>query len=60
LNDDVIVSVKTAGLIGDKYVNITPGGSEQILKPGDTIMETESVLDIEALISKYVFGDVGN
>ena len=59
LSDDVIVSVKTAGLIGDKYVNITPGGSEQILKPGDTIMETESVLDIEALISKYVFGNVG-
>jgi phospholipid/cholesterol/gamma-HCH transport system substrate-binding protein len=58
LYDDVIVSVKTAGLIGDKYVNITPGGSGEILKPEDTIIETVSVLDIEELISKYVFGNV--
>ncbi len=58
LTDDVIASVKTSGLIGDKYVNITPGGSEEVLKSGDTITETESALDIEALISKYVFGDV--
>lgn len=60
LTDDVIASVKTAGLIGDKYINIIPGGSEEILKPGDTIMETESALDIEELISKYVFGDLEN
>lgn len=58
LCDDVIVSVKTAGLIGDKYINITPGGSEEMLKPGDTIIETVSVLDIEELISKYVFGNL--
>jgi phospholipid/cholesterol/gamma-HCH transport system substrate-binding protein len=58
LYDDVIVSVKTAGLIGDKYINITPGGSGEILKPGDTVIETVSVLDIEELISKYVFGNL--
>ena len=58
LTDDVIASVKTSGLIGDKYVNITAGGSERILQPGETITETESALDIEELISKYVFGDV--
>jgi phospholipid/cholesterol/gamma-HCH transport system substrate-binding protein len=60
LSDDVIASVKTAGLIGDKYINIIPGGSEEILKPGATIMETESAVDIEELISKYVFGDIEN
>jgi phospholipid/cholesterol/gamma-HCH transport system substrate-binding protein len=58
LSNDVIASVKTAGLIGDKYINIIPGGSEMMLKPGDTIIDTESALDIEELISKYVFGSV--
>ena len=58
LTDDVIASVKTAGLIGDKYIKISPGGSDEMLEPGDTITETESALDIEELISKYAFGDV--
>lgn len=56
LTDDVIASVKTSGLIGDKFVNLSPGGSDDILKSGDTITETESALDLEELISKYVFG----
>jgi phospholipid/cholesterol/gamma-HCH transport system substrate-binding protein len=58
LTDDVIASVRTSGLIGDKYIKLTPGGSDVILKPGDTIVETESAIDIEELISKYVFGKV--
>ncbi len=58
LGDDVIASVKTAGLIGDKYIKLSPGGSDDILKPGDTITDTESALDIEELISKYAFGGV--
>jgi len=57
LTDDVIASVKTSGLIGDKYIKLTPGGSDRILKPGDLLIETESALDIEELVSKYVFGD---
>ncbi len=57
LADDVIASVKTAGLIGDKYIMLTPGGSDRMLKSGDTILDTESALDIEELVSKYVFGD---
>lgn len=60
LSDDVIASIKTAGLIGDKYIRLTPGGSERILESGDTIIETESALDIEALVSKYVFGNAEN
>ncbi len=58
LTEDVIASVKTAGLIGDKYVSLTPGGAMDMLKPGDTIVETESAVDIEELVSKYVFGSV--
>lgn len=57
LTDDVIASVKTSGLIGDKYIKLTPGGSDRTLKSGDMIVDTESALDIEELISKYVFGN---
>jgi phospholipid/cholesterol/gamma-HCH transport system substrate-binding protein len=56
LSDDVIASVKTSGLIGDKYLQLAPGSSDTVLKPGGMITETESAVDIEALISKYVFG----
>lgn len=58
LTDDVIASVKTSGLIGDKYIKISQGGSEDVLEDKGEITETESALDIEDLISKYVFGGV--
>jgi phospholipid/cholesterol/gamma-HCH transport system substrate-binding protein len=58
LTDDVIASVKTSGLIGDRYIKLTPGGSDLELKPGDQITDTESAIDFEDLISKYVFGKV--
>jgi phospholipid/cholesterol/gamma-HCH transport system substrate-binding protein len=57
--DDAIASIKTAGLIGDKYVAIDPGGGGDLLGNGDTIIETESPVDIMELVSKYAFGDVG-
>ena len=56
--DDAIASIKTAGLIGDKYVLIDPGGGGELLENGETITETESPVDIGDLISKYAFGDV--
>ena len=58
LSDDAIASIKTAGLIGDKYLQLSPGSTDVILKAGDMITETESAVDLEALISKYVFGGV--
>jgi phospholipid/cholesterol/gamma-HCH transport system substrate-binding protein len=58
ISDDAIAAIKTAGLIGDKFIKITPGGSDDILKSGQTIIETQSALDIEDLISKYAFGSV--
>ena len=56
--DDASASIKTAGLIGDKYVKIDPGGGGDVLKSGGMITETSSPLDIEDMVSKYIFGDV--
>jgi phospholipid/cholesterol/gamma-HCH transport system substrate-binding protein len=56
--DDAIASIKTAGLIGDKYVSIDPGGGGDLLENGGMITETEAPVDIGDLISKYAFGDV--
>ncbi|WP_041584584.1 outer membrane lipid asymmetry maintenance protein MlaD [Syntrophus aciditrophicus] len=56
--DDAIASIKTEGLIGDKYLSIDPGGGGDPLQPGGTITETQPALDIENLVSKYAFGEV--
>ena len=58
LSDDTIASVKTEGLIGDKYIKLSPGGSDDLLKQGAMISDTESALDIEELVSRFVFGSV--
>lgn len=58
LSSDTIASVKTSGLIGDKYISLAPGGSEKTLQPDGEIEETESAVDIESLIGKYAFGGV--
>jgi len=57
--DDAIASIKSAGLLGDKYVTIDAGGGGDLLEPGGTISETEPPVDFMELISKYAFGDVG-
>jgi len=56
--DDARATIKTSGLIGDKFISLDPGGAGEELKPGDSITETTAPTDIEELISKYVFGDV--
>lgn len=56
IQEDAIVSIKTKGLIGEKYIEITPGGSEKIIPPGGRIRETQAALDMEELISKFIFG----
>ena len=53
---DSIASVKSQGIIGDKYIQLNLGGDEKRYNPGETIKETESSVDIEYLISKYAFG----
>jgi phospholipid/cholesterol/gamma-HCH transport system substrate-binding protein len=56
LQDDAIVSIRTKGLIGEKYVRITPGGSDTMVQPGGKLRDTEDPIDIEQLISNYIFG----
>lgn len=58
LTDDAIASIKTQGIIGDKYIRISQGGSDDYLAEGDILTETESAIDLEELVSKYIFGDV--
>jgi phospholipid/cholesterol/gamma-HCH transport system substrate-binding protein len=58
LYEDAMASIKTEGLIGDRYINIDPGGAAEPLKSGGTITETQSPVDITELIGKYVFGGV--
>ncbi len=58
IQEDAIASVKTKGLIGEKYIEITPGGSEKIINPGGRIRETQPAIDMEELISKFVFGKI--
>jgi phospholipid/cholesterol/gamma-HCH transport system substrate-binding protein len=58
IQEDAIASIRTKGLIGEKYIEISPGGSENVLPIGGTIRETESAIDLEKIISKFVFGKV--
>ena len=55
LQDDTIASIRTSGIIGDKYIKLTPGGSDIILEAGDEIEETEPAISLEELVSKYIF-----
>lgn len=58
LYDDAIASIKTNGLIGDKFVALDPGGGGFELEPGEPIVDTESAIDIESLISRFAFGSL--
>jgi phospholipid/cholesterol/gamma-HCH transport system substrate-binding protein len=53
---DSIVSVKSQGIIGDKYIQITLGGDTEFFQEDELILDTESAVDIESLISKFAFG----
>lgn len=58
LQEDAIASIRTKGLLGEKYVEITPGGSDLLIGPGGTLHETEPPLDLEKLIGNFIFGKV--
>jgi len=58
LYGDAIASIKTRGLIGDKFVSISPGGSDKELPPGGKIRDTESGLDFEKVISEFIHGNI--
>lgn len=54
LRDDDIATIRTKGIIGDKYVKVVPGGSEEAIPPGGKITDTESVMDFESIIGKII------
>lgn len=56
LPEDTIASVRTRGLIGDKFVNLSPGASDRMIPPGGRIRETESAVDLEGLIGEFIHG----
>ena len=55
ISRDAVASIRTAGIIGDKFVKITPGGDDQYLTSGMEFKETEPSINLEELISKYIF-----
>jgi phospholipid/cholesterol/gamma-HCH transport system substrate-binding protein len=58
LYSDTFASIKTRGIIGEKFLSLSPGGGGDPLQAGDTIRDTESGLDLEELVSQYVHGKV--
>jgi len=58
IQEDAIASIKTKGLVGEKFIEITPGGSDTFIPAGGKIQDTVSPFDLEKAISKIVFGKV--
>ena len=54
--DDSAASIFTSGLLGDQYVALNPGGSPDVLKNGDEVVLTQSSMQLEELIGKYLVG----
>ena len=55
ITDDTIASIRTKGVIGDKFVKLSPGGSDDLLEDQGFLMNTESAISLEELVSKYIF-----
>jgi phospholipid/cholesterol/gamma-HCH transport system substrate-binding protein len=55
VQEDAIAAIRTQGIIGEKYVKITPGGFDDLLQDGSEIFETESAISLEDLVSRYIF-----
>jgi len=55
ISDDTIASIRTKGIIGDKFIKLSPGGSEDLLGDKGALMDTESAISLEELVSKYIF-----
>jgi phospholipid/cholesterol/gamma-HCH transport system substrate-binding protein len=58
IQEDAIASIKTKGLIGERFIRISPGGSDRIVPPNGRLKEVEPPVDFEELIAKFIFGSV--
>ena len=56
LQEDAIASIRTRGLIGDKYVSLSPGASDRLIPPGGRIRETEPAVDLEGILGQFIHG----
>lgn len=54
IQDDAIASIRTKGILGDQYIDILPGASDEILSPGDLIMDTEPPFDLLSILKNFV------
>jgi phospholipid/cholesterol/gamma-HCH transport system substrate-binding protein len=52
---DSSARILTAGLLGDQYIGVEPGGDEKNLVAGDVIKQTQSAVVLESLISQFLF-----
>jgi phospholipid/cholesterol/gamma-HCH transport system substrate-binding protein len=59
LPEDTSASILTAGILGDQFIGLEPGGSPEPLRDGDRIILTNSALQLEQLISRYMFNTEG-
>ena len=54
IKDDDIPMIRTKGIIGDRYVKISRGSSDKFVEPGSVMTQTESVVDFEDIIGKFI------
>src|SRR5262245_61618585 len=57
--DDTVAEIVSAGLLGDKYLSLVPGGSDTMLPPGGQIKYTQSSVTLENLIGQMIFSNTG-
>ena len=60
LSKDTSARILTAGVLGEKYIGLTVGAEDEVLKDGDEISDTQSAMVLEDLISKFVVGKVND
>jgi phospholipid/cholesterol/gamma-HCH transport system substrate-binding protein len=58
LDDDTSAAVRSSGLIGEKFIALDPGSSGVPLAPGALIVDTQSAVDLEDIISRFALGSV--
>ncbi|MBN2885686.1 MAG: outer membrane lipid asymmetry maintenance protein MlaD [Chromatiaceae bacterium] len=57
--EDTFANIFTAGLLGEQYIGLEPGGSPEMLRDGDEIMQTQSALVLEQMIGQFLFSKAG-
>jgi phospholipid/cholesterol/gamma-HCH transport system substrate-binding protein len=55
LPEDTFASIFTAGLLGEQYIGLEPGGSEKLLKQGSEIRQTQSAIVLEQIIGQFLY-----